>query len=322
MYIEQAFKFKHDTWRYLVGIIIIFLIGWQFFGAIPLLTVSYFQAENLTELMVASETAFASLYPPKSNLYLFLMMTTFIGGFIALWFSIKFIHKQSFTQLTTSRKKIDWGRFLFGFGLIATVTIITTLIDFSSNPEDYVLQFEWKPFLIMFVIAVVFIPIQTSFEEYFFRGYLMQGIGVAARNKWVPLLITSVIFGSLHYFNPEVEKLGNIAMVYYIGTGLFLGIITLMDEGMELALGFHAGTNLIIALLVTSDWTVFQTNSILLDLSEPAAGFEVVMPVFVIYPIFLGIMAWKYKWTNWKEKLLGKVIPPPETISIENNTFE
>jgi hypothetical protein len=28
--------------------------------------------------------------------------------------------------------------------------------------------------------------------------------------------------------------------VYYIGTGLFLGILTLMDEGMELALGFHA----------------------------------------------------------------------------------
>jgi hypothetical protein len=32
--------------------------------------------------------------------------------------------------------------------------------------------------------------------------------------------------------------------VYYIGTGLFLGI-TLMDEGMELALGFHAANNLV-----------------------------------------------------------------------------
>jgi hypothetical protein len=32
--------------------------------------------------------------------------------------------------------------------------------------------------------------------------------------------------------------------VYYIGTGLFLGILTLMDE-MELALGFHAANNLV-----------------------------------------------------------------------------
>lgn len=322
MYIEQAFKFKHDSWRYLVGTLVIFLLGWQLIGSIPFMVVSYFQAESLGVFMEASESAFASLYPPKSNLYLFLIMTTFIGGFIALWVTIKFIHNQTFKQLTTSRKKVDWGRFFFGFGLIATVSIVTTLIDFNSNPENYVVQFEWTPFLIMFGIAVIFIPIQTSFEEYFFRGYLMQGIGMAARNKWAPLLITSVIFGGLHFFNPEVEKLGNIAMVYYIGTGLFLGIITLMDEGMELALGFHAGTNLIIALLVTSDWTVFQTNSILLDLSEPAAGLEVAMPVFIIYPIFLGIMAWKYKWTNWKEKLFGKVIAPKETISIENNIFE
>jgi membrane protease YdiL (CAAX protease family) len=28
------------------------------------------------------------------------------------------------------------------------------------------------------------IPLQTSAEEYIFRGYLMQGFMVLARNKW------------------------------------------------------------------------------------------------------------------------------------------
>jgi membrane protease YdiL (CAAX protease family) len=310
MYIAQAYKFKHDVWRYVVGTIIIFLIGWQLIGTIPLTIVSFLEAGSLPEFLSASESSFASLFPAKSNLYLLLILLTFIGGFIALIFVIKYIHKQTLTQLTTSRKKIDWGRFFFGFGLIATLSIVTTVLDFYSNPENYVVQFELIPFLIMLVIVVTLIPIQTSFEEYFFRGYLMQGIGISAKNKWVPLLITSVIFGGLHFFNPEVEKIGNIAMVYYIGTGFFLGIITLMDEGMEISLGFHAGTNLIIALLVTSDWTVFQTNSILLDLSEPGAGIEVVLPVFILYPMLLAIMAWKYKWTGWREKLFGKISPP------------
>jgi len=310
MYIAQAYKFKHDVWRYVVGTIIIFLIGWQFIGTIPLTIVSFLEAGSLPEFLSASESSFASLFPAKSNLYLLLILLTFIGGFIALIFVIKYIHKQTLTQLTTSRKKIDWGRFFFGFGLIATLSIVTTVLDFYSNPENYVVQFELIPFLIMLVIVITLIPIQTSFEEYFFRGYLMQGIGIAAKNKWVPLLITSVIFGGLHFFNPEVEKIGNIAMVYYIGTGFFLGIITLMDEGMEISLGFHAGTNLIIALLVTSDWTVFQTNSILLDLSDPGAGIEVVLPVFILYPILLAIMAWKYKWNGWREKLFGKISPP------------
>ena len=319
MYITQAFKWKHEWWRYLIGVILIFIVGWQFIGIMPIMVVSFLRAESLTEFMDSGLTNFASLYPAKSNLYLFLILSTFLGGLIGLIITVKFIHQQSLRQLTTSRKKIDWGRIFFGFIIIAVITIVFTLLDFKSNPESYELQFEAIPFLIMALISVVFIPLQTSFEEYFFRGYLMQGIGILVRNKWTPLIITSVIFGGLHIFNPEVDKMGNIIMIYYIGTGFFLGIITLMDDGLELALGFHAATNLVGALLVTADWTVFQTNSILKDISEPGAGVDVLIPVVVLYPILIGIMAWRYKWKNWGEKLFGKVIPPPETVTIEEN---
>jgi len=132
------------------------------------------------------------------------------------------------------------------------------------------------------------------------------------KNKWLPLLITSVGFGLMHIANPEVDKLGPIIMVYYIGTGLFLGILTLMDEGLELALGFHAANNLFTALLVTADWTAFQTDSILKDMSDPgtmALG-EIFVPVFVVFPILLIILSKKYNWTNWKDKLIGTVKEP------------
>lgn len=229
----------------------------------------------------------------------------------ALFVWVKFVHKQTIRALTTSRKKIDWGRFGFGFLLIFIATVGTTLLSFYTTPENFVVQFNLVPFLILAIITIVFIPLQTSFEEYMFRGYLMQGIGVMARNRWVPLILTSVLFGGLHFLNPEVDKLGNIIMIYYIGTGLFLGIITLMDEGLELALGFHAGNNVVASLLVTSDWTVFQTHSILKEISEPSTGFHVLIPVLIMYPIFIGLMAWRYKWTGWKNKLFGKVEPPP-----------
>ena len=135
----------------------------------------------------------------------------------------------------------------------------------------------------------------------------MQGLGVLAKNRWFPLVTTSIVFGLLHFANPEVGKLGPIIMVYYIGTGLLLGIMTLMDEGMELALGFHAANNLISALLVTTDWTAFQTHSILKDISEPSAGIDILFPVLILFPIVLFILARKYGWSNWKEKLTGKV---------------
>ena len=87
-----------------------------------------------------------------------------------------------------------------------------------------------------------------------------------------------------------------------------MGCITLLDEGLELALGFHAANNLVGALLLTADWTAFQTNSILKDLSEPSAGFDVLTPVFIIFPILLFIFSRVYKWKNWKEKLTGKLV--------------
>lgn len=312
MFIAQAFQFKHEWWRYLVGFLIIFaasqLGSLPFAGAVALKTIS--EGGDLSTL----EDLNVVMTILDSNLTLFLMLLSFAVGLLGVYFVVKYLHNQPFISVTTTRKKIDWGRFWFGFGIIALTTIVFTGIDFYSNPEDYVLQFDLVPFLILAVIAIVMVPLQTSFEEYLFRGYLMQGIGVMAKNKWMPLFMTSLVFGSLHFFNPEVEKLGNIVMIYYIGTGLFLGIITLMDEGIELALGFHAGNNLVAALLVTADWTVFQTNSILKDVSEPTAGYEVLGPVLILYPIFIAIMAFRYKWTDWGAKLFGKTEVPYETI--------
>ena len=126
-------------------------------------------------------------------------------------------------------------------------------------------------------------------------------------------------FGLLHLGNPEVGKLGYGIMIFYIGTGFFLGIMTLMDEGLELALGFHAANNLITALLVTADWTAFQTNSVYRDISEPSLSWDAFLPVFVIFPIILFIMSKKYNWTNWKQRLTGKVLTEEEFFAKDVN---
>ena len=298
MYIEQGYKGNLGWWKYTVIPILFLGLALLNYLAISVLNIDI---ESLME---------AEIEAKGKNRFFAEMLLQFAFFLLVLLLWVKYVHKQSITSLTTSRKKIDWGRFWFGFGLISITTIVLTAIDYYTNPQDYVLQFEAVPFLIMALIAILLVPLQTSFEEYLFRGYLMQGIGILAKNRWVPLLATSLIFGLMHYANPEMDKLGNLLMIYYIGAGLFFGIITLMDEGLELALGFHAGNNLIAAMLVTADWTVFQTNSILKDVSEPSAGFDILVPLLIVYPIFILIMAKKYRWNNWKQRLFGKVEKP------------
>ncbi|MDT0688499.1 CPBP family intramembrane glutamic endopeptidase [Salegentibacter sp. F188] len=302
MYIAQAFKFQYAFWRYLIGIFIV-AIGLTI-GQAPL-TYAMFLEEGFNMFEMSQAELLGLLEP---NFSLFLLMLSYAVGLAALLFAVKYLHEQSLLSLTTSRKKTDWKRVIFSFLITAIIIVGGILIGYLLEPESFQWNFNLVPFLILLAIAVIFIPVQTSFEEYLFRGYLMQGIGTLAGNKWVPLLVTSLIFGGLHIGNPEVATYGYFIMANYIGIGLFLGIITLMDEGLELALGFHAANNLFIALLLTSENTAFQTHSVFKDISTPELlGWEVFIEILIIYPIVLGIFAKKYGWKNWKNKLFGKV---------------
>jgi len=318
MYIEQAFRVRHEWWRYVLGVVI--AVAGIFIFSVPHgVAIVFKEMQGEADLTKLDDMNYVmGLF--DSNINLILILLPFIGGLICLLLAVKFLHQQPLIQLTTSRKKIDWKRFWFVFLFWGIISSGLTIITYYASPEDYIINFKLVPFVILCVLAIILVPLQTSFEEYLFRGYLMQGLGVLSKRKWVPLIVTSLVFGSLHIANPEVEKLGYVIMVYYIGTGLFLGIITLMDEGLELSLGFHAANNLFTALLVTADWTAFQTHSVLKDMSDPTkAGFvDVFMPVFVIFPILLFILSKKYRWTNWKEKLMGSVEDPKILDEIED----
>ncbi|MBZ4033412.1 CPBP family intramembrane metalloprotease [Flavobacterium sp. 17A] len=303
MFLEQGINPENKFWKYLLGSA--FIIAASFVGQIPLTAAVFYKTFFEGKALPTTDSDFMKMF--ESNVTLFLVMTSFIFAFAGIYFVVKYIHNQTLLSITTSRPKVDWKRIWFSFFLWTFISLLSFSIVYLNDPEKFVLSFKLVPFLILVVLGIVLIPIQTSTEEYVFRGYLMQGFANLSRNRWFPLLMTSLVFGSMHWFNPEVVKMGNIVMIYYIGTGLFLGIITLMDEGMELALGFHAANNLVGALLVTSDWTVFQTHSIFRDLSEPSAGIDVILPVVVIYPILLFVFSKKYGWTNWKEKLTGNI---------------
>ena len=303
MFLEKGFLPTNKFWMYLVGSLIIFVAS--AIGQLPLVIAVLIKSFKIGKPFPKTETdimTFLSL-----NTTLFLLLFSFVVAFFAIILVVKYLHKQTLMSVTTSRERIDWKRIFFSFSLWGIFTMSSTLLMIYFSPDDFVYNFKPIPFLILAIIGIVLIPIQTSTEEYVFRGYLMQGFAVLAKNRWLPLVLTSVIFGTMHITNPEVEKMGYIILVYYIGTGFFLGIITLMDEGIELALGFHAANNLVGALLITSDWSAFQTNSIFKDVSEPSAGFEILVPIFIIFPLLLFIFSKKYNWTNWKEKLTGTI---------------
>jgi membrane protease YdiL (CAAX protease family) len=207
----------------------------------------------------------------------------------------------------------DYKKIIFSFGLIVLMTTAVFSVSYSIDNSAILWNFNPGKFAILFLISLLLFPFQIGLEEYLFRGYLMQQIGIIAKNRWFPLVITSVMFGVFHSANPEVASMGYGVMVFYIGTGFFLGIITLMDESLELALGFHLGNNLMAALLVTTDFAALKTDAIFKysGVEDPNdLLIEMLVSIAIVYPIFLFIFARQYNWKDWKSKLTGKIQQP------------
>jgi membrane protease YdiL (CAAX protease family) len=303
-YIQQAYKGKNETWMFILTFILtagLFVFNLIFF---------LFFSDGID---VAEEQRKLLEMIPSKNFWLAVNLVPFAFLLGLLFLLVKYLHERSILSLTTSRSKIDWGRVMFSFSLIVIITLVSFGLSYYNDPSEIALQFDPLKFGILLLISLLLFPLQIGLEEYLFRGYLMQHLGVLMKNRWFPLLVTSLLFGIFHGANPEVEEMGLIIMVFYIGTGLLLGIMTLMDEGLELALGFHFGNNLLAATLITSDWSALQTDAVFKYTAEEAGStslVDILLPVLVLYPIILLILAKKYKWNNWTQKLFGKVSPP------------
>ncbi|OUS00839.1 hypothetical protein A9Q86_08790 [Flavobacteriales bacterium 33_180_T64] len=304
-YIQQAYKGENEAWKVFITLLIvsgIFIVNLIFY---------VFFADGID--VVEEQKKMLELIPSK-NFWLAVNLFPFAILLGLLFLFVKYLHKRSLKSLTTAREKIDWSRAFFSFGLIVVITLGLFAYGYYSDPSLIEWQFDPLKFTILVIISLLLFPLQIALEEYLFRGYLMQQVGILVKNKWFPLILTSVLFGMLHAANPEVVEMGPVIMIFYIGTGLLLGIMTLMDDGLELALGFHFGNNLLAALLVTSKWSALQTDAVFVYTAEEASNqiSEILIPVLVVYPIILFILAKKYKWKNWSTNLLGKVVEPPK----------
>ena len=137
-FIQQAYKGKNNWYHWVVTIILIF-IGWQVVGVLPITLVAFKQTGNLGAFIEAAESNFMKM-GMNSNLLFFLMLLMFLIGLIFLGFGVKYIHQRSLTSLVTSRNKIDWKRFLFGFSGVSFTIGIRYITDwFDTKRQGFAL---------------------------------------------------------------------------------------------------------------------------------------------------------------------------------------
>lgn len=287
-YSEAARLGRNDWWRYVLGVAFI-AFATIFVGGLPLgAAVVYVTLDgNPATDVNLTNGALIGIHPAIS---LVVTLFPFIMAFLAILITVRLLHQRPAASLVAPGRPISWGRMAQGFGFWLVVAAVITVVEAVIYPGRYSLTFDPRRLLPFAVVAVLVFPIQSSAEELFFRGYLLQGLG-RLTGQWLLLAgLTGLVFALLHIENPEVGAEFWLVMAFYFVFGVALALITLRDNGLELALGVHAANNLFTALVANFKGSAVESPSIF-----TAAGFTpwyslvtTVVGLGVMYLVFFG----------------------------------
>jgi len=287
---------KTNSWSYIASIALI-ILGYIACQIIGLLILIPFFIKGATE-NVSTQESFIMLLG-KNGFFIFILIP-FVVLFMLIILAVKYIHKRSIQSIFTNRATFDWRRLFFSFSIMTIFLLATLLIRVFSN-DGLQFIFEWKKFVPMAFLVLSLIPIQIAAEELLFRSYLMQGLKVRIGHNGLAAILSGIMFGLIHLGNPEISAIGFHLVFYYIAAGVFLSLVVLFDDGIELTLGYHAANNIFAALMITSDWQAFQTDAVFLDTSDPGNGYDTMISSLVLYVVLFFIFAKKFNWSRWKE---------------------
>jgi len=214
---------KNNGWQRVLKIIIpyIFIIGFfQFIG------------------MLIMEVDFKNYNPATSTSeqHLIIVFFSLLGTFFLLWLFMKYVDKEKFINLgfhiKNRLKEFNYGIVIGALIMIVgyLLLIIMDQIIFKKlifNPKEIILSI-----LIYSIVAIV--------EEVLIRGYVLRNLMISF-NRYVALIISSLLFSAMHGFNPNIDLMGIIDL--FLG-GILLGISYVYTKNLWFPIALHFSWNL------------------------------------------------------------------------------
>lgn len=221
---KKANEYRHNGWLRAIAIIIPFFLISNIFGAI-----GYF----------LSGVQFKPNPEMTTEQFVIVNFCSMIGTYLIIWIFMKFVDKEPFIKLgfqTKNRLK----DFVIGI-LIGAIVIASGYAILSSLEE---IQFAHMLIDTKEIILSISLFIIVAFaEEVLFRGYVLKNL-MTSFNKYVALIVSSIIFALLHGINPNIDL--------FSLTNLFLA-------GILLGLSYIYTKNLWFPIALHLSWNLFQT---------------------------------------------------------------
>lgn len=190
------------------------------------------------------------------TLDLLLLNMTYVSWLLGIWFSMRVIHKRKLRTLITAGT-INWRQIFAGFGIFFGLMVLVQFLSWAADPGSLPLNdITFRDFLFLFLVVLFLTPVQTTVEELFFRGFLLQWFAKLTVNPVILALIMGVIFGSMHFMNPEMGRSALWVGLDYVFVGFMLTFLAVKMGSSELSIGAHAANNMFLFWFFSDEQSV------------------------------------------------------------------
>ena len=198
----------------------------------------------------------------EAPLLLAALLASFIPLFFGTMWAYKLFLKEPVRNLFALNRQWSWGRMWTGVYLWGGLMVLSILPFLFVSPDSVKFIFNLSSFIPFAIVALLLFPIQTTAEEFLFRGWLTRWFGQYFKNPAVLSGLGGILFTLPHMSNPEAILNPFSAGFSYFLIGFTLTWVTVRDKGLELAVGAHLINNLLAGLVFPYENSVLPTEGI------------------------------------------------------------
>ena len=275
---------RPKLWRWILGTFLI-LITWFILGAILTAVIAALFDLDLLVLTGTDDESLAIVRGYEPWQAASAVLVSFLPLLVAPIILHRFLLRRPLRELFTRSTRNFSQEVLRGAAVMSLLLLLLGLPDFILNNSTYSWSFDATRFLPYLLIAFTLIPIQTTPEEVFYRGWIQLRLENGKRSIWIISIVGGALFALPHLGNPEVSGNLLLPVIGYGSTGFMLTWVTMRDQSMGLAVGAHAANNILAGLLVSSADSALPAASIWvtpeIQWGSAALGSVLLVPVFI-----------------------------------------
>jgi uncharacterized protein len=270
---------------------------------------------------------------------------TAAGMVFSVWIAGKYLDRRRFREFGFHFNAGWRGDFIFGLVLGALLMALIFVAELAAgwiHITGFFQNIQPGYTFITGILGALFLYLCVGInEELWIRGYLLHNLAEALKFKFVSnrfallaaYLVSSIIFGFLHAFNPNATPLSSLAIG---AAGLFLGLGFILTGDLAIPIGIHITWNLFEGSVFGFPVSGLASSTTLIQISQsgpvawtggnfgPEAGLAGLAAILVGCLLTLAWMRFSGRKIQLHDglaqyqPLTGAAVDPPENVSPGN----